>query len=224
MPGIEAQRGVAFDAAAYRAYLQARSAICNRSRRRSKSTTAGVDPEIAQIAGPQLVVPVNNARYALNAANARWGSLYDALYGTDVISAEGAEAKGAEYDPKRGALVIDYVRAFLDDYFPLRAGAHREAQGYRIGTEGLEVLQPNGSASVLRSAEAFAGYRGEPEAPSTLLLVPHRLGLHRQAEDARAGRGGVRLRAVRRVETMLALPRKHLKIGIMDEERRTTST
>jgi malate synthase len=168
-------RGAAFDAAAYRAYLQ-EIGYLQPQPAPFEITTAGVDPEIAQIAGPQLVVPVNNARYALNAANARWGSLYDALYGTDVISAEGAEAKGAEYDPKRGALVIDYVRAFLDDYFPLRAGAHREAQGYRIGTEGLEVLQPNGSASTLRSAEAFAGFRGEPEAPSTLLLVHH--GLH----------------------------------------------
>src|SRR5271166_5428431 len=160
-----AHRGAAFDASAYRGYLH-EIGYLQPQPAPFEIDTAGVDPEIAQIAGPQLVVPVNNARYALNAANARWGSLYDALYGTDVISADGAEAKESEYNPKRGALVIDYVRSFLDDYFPLRAGAHREAQGYRIGAEGLEVLQPNGSASTLRSTDAFAGYRGEPEAPS----------------------------------------------------------
>ncbi len=170
-----AHPGPGFDAPSYRAHLRdigytqpqpAPFAI----------DTAGVDPEIAHIAGPQLVVPVNNARYALNAANARWGSLYDALYGTDVIAAEGAEAKSDEYNPRRGALVIAYVRNFLDDYFPLREGSHRDALGYRLGARGLEVLLPRASTSSLRSDDALVGYRGEPDAPSTLLLVHH--GLH----------------------------------------------
>ena len=170
-----AHPGADFDAPSYRAYLREIGYV-RPSPAPFEIDTAGVDPEIAHIAGPQLVVPVNNARYALNAANARWGSLYDALYGTDVISGVGAEAKGAQYNPRRGALVIDYVRGFLDDHFPLRSGSHREAQGYRIGAAGLEILLPDGSTSALRADAAFVGYRGEAEAPSTLLLVHH--GLH----------------------------------------------
>ena len=184
-----AQRGAAFDAPSYRAYLR-EIGYLQPQPAPFAIDTAGVDPEIALIAGPQLVVPVNNSRYALNAANARWGSLYDALYGTDVISGDGAEAQGTQYNPRRGELVIDYVRKFLDEFFPLHSGSHREAQGYRLGAQGLEILQPNGSSSGLRAADQFIGYRGEPEAPSTLLLEHH--GLHVEIHIDRAhpiGRG-----------------------------------
>jgi len=170
-----AHPGPAFDAPSYRAYLR-EIGYSEPQPAPFQIDTAGVDPEIAHIAGPQLVVPVNNARYALNAANARWGSLYDALYGTDVIAADGAEPPTGGYDPRRGALVIGYVRGFLDDYFPLRQGSHRDALGYRLGASGLEVLMPQGATTGLRSDDALVGLRGEPDAPSTLLLIHH--GLH----------------------------------------------
>ncbi len=137
--------------------------------------TANVDEEIATLAGPQLVVPVSNARYALNAANARWGSLYDALYGTDAIpEADGAQ-RGTGYNPVRGARVVAYGREFLDRHFPLLAGSHGEATAYRVGAGRLEVVTRAGVTG-LSSASAFTGYRGTAAAPTLVLLRHH--GLH----------------------------------------------
>ena len=139
-------------------------------------TTTGVDPEIASIAGPQLVVPVSNPRYALNAANARWGSLYDALYGTDVIPDEGNLARGADYNPARGAEVIARAAAFLDQAAPLTRGSHRDSGGYKIDNDKLVVSLPDNSQTMLAEPGALAGYRGDPESPQSVLFVHH--GLH----------------------------------------------
>ena len=138
-------------------------------------STANVDAEIAYIAGPQLVVPVNNARYALNAANARWGSLYDALYGTDAIPEEGAP-RGGQYNPQRGAKVIAFARDFLDQNFGLSDGSHRDSLSYRIGENGLEVEIKNDRTTRLIQSVAFKGFQGERNSPSVLLLEHH--GLH----------------------------------------------
>ena len=133
-------------------------------------STANVDDEIATIAGPQLVVPVKNARFALNAANARWGSLYDALYGTDVIpEADGAHKSGG-YNPVRGAKVIAYGRQFLDTIAPLREGSHRDAKDYSVEDQQLKVLLQNGAVTGLKHTEKFAGYNGRVDAPAEILL------------------------------------------------------
>jgi malate synthase len=137
--------------------------------------TANVDPEIAYIAGPQLVVPVSNARYALNAANARWGSLYDALYGTDAIALQDAP-RGAQYNPQRGAKVIRFARDFLDEHFPLAQGSHRDAVSYSPGRAGLNVQLDDGSTTGLRNPAAFRGFQGDSASPTVLLLQHH--GLH----------------------------------------------
>jgi malate synthase len=138
-------------------------------------STAHVDAEIARIAGPQLVVPVSNARYALNAANARWGSLYDALYGTDAIPEDGAP-RGGRYNPQRGAKVIAFVRDFLDKYFALADGSHRDAVGYRPGASQLEVQLKSGKATGLKEPGAFRGFQGDAASPAVVLLAHH--GLH----------------------------------------------
>lgn len=139
-------------------------------------TTANLDPEMSTIAGPQLVVPVSNARYALNAANARWGSLYDALYGTDAIPEDDGAEIGAAYNPRRGAKVIAFARDVLDTVAPLAEGNHASATGYRVEGGTLRVRQLDGPETTLRDATAFAGYRGKAEAPTAVLLRHH--GLH----------------------------------------------
>lgn len=139
-------------------------------------STRNVDTEIATQAGPQLVVPVMNARFALNAANARWGSLYDALYGTDAIpEVDGAERTRA-YNPTRGARVIEFGRTLLDTAVPLTSGSHKEASRYQVLEGNLAVLLIDGTVAVLVSPEKFAGYTGSPEDPSSILLVNN--GLH----------------------------------------------
>ena len=139
-------------------------------------TTSGVDPEITSTAGPQLVVPILNARFALNAANARWGSLYDALYGTDVISEEGGAHRGPGYNRVRGDKVIAYVRRFLDDVVPLASGSYTSVSRFMVADGELEAALQDGDVTGLADPQQFAGYLGDPAAPTSVLLVNH--GLH----------------------------------------------
>jgi len=139
--------------------------------------TENVDPEIALQAGPQLVVPVMNARFALNAANARWGSLYDALYGSDVIPEDGGAGKSGPYNPVRGAKVIAYARALLDQAAPLARGSHADATAYRVANGALEVALGDGSRVALKTPGKFAGYTGNAERPASILLVNNLLHL-----------------------------------------------
>ncbi len=137
--------------------------------------TAGVDPEISDIAGPQLVVPVLNARFTLNAANARWGSLYDALYGTDAVAQQGPPPEGG-YDEARGAEVVRIARRYLDQFFPLSDGSHADAKAYRVQAGHLSVTLTDGRTAGLAQQQKFRGYAGAPEEPSSILLRNH--GLH----------------------------------------------
>ncbi len=166
--------GAKIDAPAYKAFLGQIGYLVPEGSPFAVST-ANVDAEIATVAGPQLVVPVSNARYALNAANARWGSLYDALYGTDAVPQDGTPQKGG-YDPKRGAKVIEFARAFLDASFPLTQGSHRDAIAYSLSKTGLEVKLGSGSSATLKDSAALAGYQGEAASPTVILLKHH--GLH----------------------------------------------
>ncbi len=137
-------------------------------------TTANVEPEIATQAGPQLVVPIMNARFALNAANARWGSLYDALYGTDVISEENGAEIGTQFNPVRGARVVTYAREFLDSAAPLNGASHKEVTNYSIGNTLLATLN-NGEQVTLMDASQLIGYQGENSTPAAILLKHNNL-------------------------------------------------
>ena len=138
-------------------------------------TTSGVDPEITTTAGPQLVVPVTNARFALNAANARWGSLYDALYGTDVIPESDGAEKGTGYNKVRGDKVIAYARKFLDDAVPLSSGSYSDATEFKV-EDGQLLVTSAAETTGLANPDQFAGYTGDPDSPTSVLLVNH--GLH----------------------------------------------
>ena len=139
-------------------------------------STENVDPEVATLAGPQLVVPVMNARYALNAANARWGSLYDALYGTDVIPEEGGAQRAGGYNPVRGERVIAWAKHFLNTHCPLSTDDHSQVTAYTVVNGALQVVLSGGQISSLATPAQFRGYRGEGNAPTSVLLRHN--GLH----------------------------------------------
>jgi len=145
-------------------------------------TTSNVDPEITSQAGPQLVVPVMNARFALNAANARWGSLYDALYGTDVLPETDGAEKTADYNPVRGAKAIEYGRNLLDQAAPLAQGSHRDATQYSIVDGALQVQLGDDLQVGLAEPSKFSGYQGSPENPDLILIINNRLHLEVQVD------------------------------------------
>jgi len=175
----KANPGADYDRAAYKAMLESIGYLLPQPAA-FKITTQNVDPEIAEIAGPQLVVPVMNARYALNAANARWGSLYDALYGTDVISEEGGAVRAGAYNPVRGHKVIEWARDFLDAHFPLNQGSHKQAAHYTIIDGDLLINQIDGSLSMLAAPDQFVGFTGDAGDPSGVLLKHN--GLHAEIQ------------------------------------------
>ncbi len=170
----KANPGPIRDMAAYRKFLETIGYLVPPPQG-VQATTKNVDAELAIQAGPQLVVPILNARYALNAANARWGSLYDALYGTDVIAEDGGAGKGKGYNPVRGAKVIEYARNFLDQAAPLASGSHKDATAYRIADGELVVQFKSGSVGLMNPMQ-FVGHQGDGAAPSGVLLVNN--GIH----------------------------------------------
>ncbi|WNK00816.1 malate synthase G [Thalassospiraceae bacterium LMO-JJ14] len=168
-------QGKPSDPGAYKSFLTDIGYLVSEGEDFSINTT-NVDPEISTIAGPQLVVPLTNARYSLNAANARWGSLYDALYGTDAIPSDDGCEITAQFNPKRGAKVIAWARDFLDKNAPLASGTHADSAGYRIENGSLVVTMKDGSETGLDVPEDLAGYTGEPGSPNVVLFVNN--GLH----------------------------------------------
>jgi malate synthase len=171
----KAHPGPIADMAAYRGFLEKIGYLVPPATG-AKATTTNVDAELALQAGPQLVVPILNARYALNAANARWGSLYDALYGTDVVPEDGGAEKRPGYNEVRGARVIARARQVLDQAAPLAQGSHADATAYRVEGGQLTVQLKGGSSSGLKDPSNFVGYRGQASAPESVLLKNH--GLH----------------------------------------------
>ena len=171
---LQANRDGGIDAAAYTEFLREIGYLVPEGEP-FEINTNHVDAEIATIAGPQLVVPVMNARYALNAANARWGSLYDALYGTDAISEDNGAERGSGYNPQRGAKVIAYVRQRLDQHMPLSTGNWSDVTGFMIEDAKL-VIHLDGQKAALANGDQFAGYTGPAEAPTSVLLTEN--GLH----------------------------------------------
>lgn len=175
----QVRAGTAHDAKVYKSFLQEIGYLLPEPDD-FQATTQRVDEEIARMAGPQLVVPLTNARFALNAANARWGSLYDALYGTDAISEEGGAEKSKNYNPVRGDRVIAFARAFLDEAVPLDGAFHADAQGYSVQSGQLNVSLKNGASVGLVEPKQFVAFKGNPTAPQSVLLNNN--GLHMEIQ------------------------------------------
>ena len=169
----KAHRNAGFDNAHYQAFLKEIGYLVPEGPAFSIETSH-VDPEIATIAGPQLVVPVMNARYALNAANARWGSLYDALYGTDAISDEDGAEKGRSYNAVRGQKVIDKARSFLNEAAPLSLGDWQDVTGFSV-IDGVLVIAMGDAKTYLQDHSQFVGYNGGEQMPTKILLARHNL-------------------------------------------------
>ncbi|MGC6484206.1 MAG: malate synthase G [Candidatus Puniceispirillales bacterium] len=167
-------RDKGFDRDAYKAFLEEIGYLVDPGDDFSITTT-NCDPEIATIAGPQLVVPVLNARYTLNAVNARWGSLYDALYGTDAIGHDGGAENTGGYNPLRGEKVIAFVRAHLDKVAPLASGSHADATGYSVVNGSLQVSLEDGQVTGLADPSLFKGHGGDAATPDNILLAVNNL-------------------------------------------------
>jgi len=171
---LKERRGSSFDMNAYTSFLKEIGYLAEEGED-FNVTTSNVDDEIAHIAGPQLVVPVLNARYSLNAANARWGSLYDALYGTDAISEDDGATRAGGYNPKRGQKVIARARQHLDRTIPLASGSHADATSYQIRDGGLKVVLSGETETTLKDPSQFKGWAGDAASPDSILLAVNNL-------------------------------------------------